>query len=188
MPNTPVPAAAIGLPETMPRRGFLRGTFPALAAVAAAAALPSLAWAACPDAELLAKGPDLEALLAEWNAALHDYSVAQRTYFDERPLDPVFDIERHISMPPEEGLAHQRQWSVRVAAHKAEIAGLRLKYDVDELDRRANRIGDEAMNRLAEVSEHRATTIEGLKFKARMAKHDEDVAASMIEDILALNA
>jgi hypothetical protein len=25
MPNTPVPAAATGLPETMPRRGFLRG-------------------------------------------------------------------------------------------------------------------------------------------------------------------
>ena len=172
------------------RRSALAGALPALAAltIPAAAAMSSLASSASPDAALLAKAPGLEALLAEWKAALHDHSVAERAYFDERPVNPVFDIERHISMPPEEQLAHQRQWSVRVAAHKAEIARLRLKYDVDELDRRANRIGDEAMNRLAEVSEHRATTIEGLKFKARMAKHDEDVTASVIEDILALRA
>jgi hypothetical protein len=100
------------LPKTsLSRRAALAGALPAAAVIVPAAAIAAVLGATNgPDAALLALGPKLETMLAAWDAALHDYSAAERAYFDERPSKPVFDIEHHLSLRGEEQQLANLAW------------------------------------------------------------------------------
>jgi hypothetical protein len=170
--------------DVLQRRGFLCG-IAATAAIGSGTIAMTLLPASA-DAELLGLGPKLEEIYAAFNAALHEHSVAQRAYFDRRRPRPVFDREAHINLRGEDQLKNSRRWSAALRAHEAEDRRLRDETRVDDLELASNHLSDDFTNALASVAELKATTIAGLKFKARWAEHDDEVTDSLIRDLIEL--
>jgi hypothetical protein len=170
--------------DVLQRRGFLRGMAATAAIGSGAIAMTILPPSA--DAELLGLGPKLEEIYAAFKAALHEHSVAQRAYFDQRQPKPVFDQEAHIHATPERQRQNQRDWHDTIRAHEAEDRRLRQETRVDDLELASDHLSDDFTNALWSLVELKATTIAGLKFKARWAEHDDEVTESLIRDLIEL--
>lgn len=165
------------------RRGFLRGlaTLPLIGGgVVAAYAQPTT------DAGLLAMKPVIEAKLAAYERALEVFGQAERAFFAEVPDQPVFDQLHHRTVQQPYRDDYTREWNARTKAYKAEAQRLSIKHDTAAKREAYEALEDDFVNSLEAVAEARATTIEGLKFKAAMAEHDDDVKDSVIRDLLAL--
>jgi hypothetical protein len=171
------------------RRAALTGAIPAAAAITlpATAATAAMAAASHADAVLLAIGPKLEAMLAEWEAALHDQSIAKEAFFAEKPDQPKYpEIENAVG--PLEYVAAFADYELAHRAWEVEISRLASKHKFDETAERAGDLGDVFHAALDELAEMAATTIAGLKFKARWIEHqdDDEVSASIARDLLAM--
>jgi hypothetical protein len=179
------PVAATGLPESQntSRRSALRlltATVLTTTLTGASIGFPEA------DYDLLAREPVLNALIADWRNALHDHSTAERVFYDEAPEPPVFNIEHHTRLCGEEQRAHLTGWGPRVRTYEVEIERLKRKHDLDGLELRAGRLDDVAIEHFLEIAEYRATTIAGLKCKARLVEHDNDIRDSLVRDVLTL--
>jgi hypothetical protein len=174
------------------RRSALAGALPALAAltIPAAAAMSFLTRAASPDAALFAMEPKLQALYSAWDAALHDQSVAERAYFDEKPEEPKYPGRGAGGGGPLGLVDAVAEYETAHGIWTAEVLALKKKHDIAALEQRADALGREFMVAFGEVADLKATTIAGLKFKARWAEYEneDEMRDSLIRDILALNA
>jgi hypothetical protein len=173
------------------RRSALTGALPVLAGltITATMAMPGLAAGSHPDAALLALGPKLDAALAIWCAALDDHSVAEKAYFAEvppRPEDDWLSRPRGERPTPLEYVDYVAEKEAQFAVYCAEVDRLTEKHGLTALEQRADHLCDELTERLGAVAEFHATTLAGLRFKARWAEHDEEVRDSLIRDVLAM--
>lgn len=180
------------------RRSALTGAFPALAvltlgATRTEAAAPAIGFSllnASPvsagDSELLSREPELLALIDKEKAARVAHSIAEDAYFEEMPDRPSFDTERYIGLPAQSQREYMKDWSAQLRIYEAEERRIKGKHKVDDLEETANLLGDELFNLFAEIAEYQATTIAGLKFKARHADRDQEVRDSLIRDVLAM--
>jgi hypothetical protein len=147
---------------TPSRRTLLAG-LPAAAVGVAALSAPAFASVAHPDAALLVLEPDLKALSAQYETAQEAWDAAERAYVAERKTLPRARRKR-----------------------PSELKRLRAKYGVDaaraasrEAARRVNACFDDFTNA-------RATTLDGLKAKARWAEDSDEIPPAIVRDLLAM--
>jgi hypothetical protein len=204
MPNTTILAAATGLPNS--RRAVLRSIL-AAGAVATVPATGAMAAAGHPDAALLALQADIEAADRLKDASYGPLEVAEKAYFAaRRPLPAApssagfTDEEWFVTL--RERMAELRACpSPEVALHVAaceawveEDKRLRDETGLAAARERDEEIDADVLALRDEIVATRATTLAGLKFKAKYAvdhysgEPDEEVLASIAHDLLAMSA
>ena len=167
------------------RRDFLRGLVSLPLIGGGVAVGGKAACASDADAFLLSLEPSLVAKLAAYKDGLARFSKAESAFAKDRPARPVFDQERYLTLTGQDKLDYFRGWSPRVRAYEAEVARLSQHHCVEDERIRYEALEDDFINAIGEVVEAPATTLAGLKFKARMAEHDEEVKDSVIADLIA---
>ena len=188
--------------QAMPidRRAALSG----LVALGAAFAAPHIAKAADLDADLFALQGPIEAADRELDDVIDALGIAEdaeRRSVPEKPTAPAMDRESREAIddfgrrmaairacgPSAEQAAHEdalRQWEANKARARAE-SGLDAAHEAEA------KALDAVMALQARVAETPARTLAGLIFKARYAAerdHDPVVMASIVDDLLALDA
>jgi hypothetical protein len=202
MPNITVRAAATGLPNS--RRAVLRSIF-AAGAVATVPAAGAIASVGHPDAALFALQADIEAADRLQSAAFDVRNACERACLAVLPPPPpkpegakftdeewfgtfVKKMTELNSSPSPLGAAYDaaiEAW-VQEKERLDDEAGLTA---AEERVAEAQREGDDIRDQIVAT---RATTLAGLKFKAKYAvdhypgEFDQDVMASIVDDLLAM--
>jgi hypothetical protein len=144
------------------RRTILAG-LPAAAASVTALASPALAGSPHPDAALLALEPDLNALKAQCKITHDGLQAADAAFVAECNRLPL--ARRH-----------------RLGAFDRLETKHKLNLAEEESDEAARRLAEP----LDKLSATRATTLDGLKLKARWAEEDDDIPLSIVDDLRAM--
>jgi hypothetical protein len=202
MMNNAVPVTATGLPNS--RRAVLRS----LLAGAVAATVPAagaLAAAGHPDAALFALQADIDAADRLWMASFDPRDVAEKAYFAARGPQPAkpegaafTDEEWFVTFkekmaelranPSPEGTAHL----AACEAWAKEDERLHVETGLTAAEARDEEIDADISALRDQIVATRATTLAGLKFKAKYAldhypdEPDQDVMVSIVDDILAM--
>ena len=124
----------------------------ALKGALGAAALPAVAVIA--DGAVLAFGPELDRLVAEYQVALAAFNRAENA---------IADAASNRGVP----------WDV-----------VKDEMGFDEIDARVDERCDAMTNCLHRLADTPAGTLEGLKFKARYAEHADVLEGSIVDDLL----
>jgi hypothetical protein len=164
------------------RRGVLAVATTALAG--SAAAVPTLAGTSHPDAGLLALEQPIEAIAARLRAATKVMNAAEAVVEARRPPRP----EAPAPCPGPDALANLEEQRRRFTAWLVEGRRLMVDCGYDEAEERVSDLETELDRALWPVREVAATTLEGFRFKARMARHDPTLAEVIVRDLLSLDA
>ena len=164
------------------RRGVLAAATSALAGSAATA--PALAGTPHPDAGLLALEQPVEAIAARLRAATKVMNAAEAVVEARRTLRP----QTLAPSPGPEALADLEEHRPQFTAWLVDGRRLMVECGYDEAEERVSELETELDRALWPVREMRATTLEGLRFKARMARHDPTLGEVIVQDLLSLEA
>ena len=164
------------------RRGVLAVATAALAG--SAAAVPALAGTPHPDAGLLALEQPIEAIAARLRAATKVMNAAEAVVEARRPPRPGALAP---SLGPD-ALADLEESRREFTVWLVEGRRLMVECGYDEAEDRVSELETELDRALWPVREVAATTLDGLRFKARMARHDPTIAEVIVRDLLSLDA
>jgi hypothetical protein len=202
MTNTPVPATATGLPNS--RRAVLRSLL-AGAAVATVPAAGALTAAGQPDAALFALRADIEAADRLKEASFGPLNVAEKAYFAAQAPKPV--QPEGVSFTDEEWFLAFKEKMAELNAHQspesaAYVAAVKAWVEDDnriheetgltDAEAHCEELDADILALRDQIVATRATTLGGLKFKAKYAvdhypgEPDQEVMDSIVDDILAM--
>jgi hypothetical protein len=201
-----------------PSRRAALGAIASLSALAASRAIaaasgsasPSTASPSHPDAELFALQPEIEAADHQFNLADDAHTLADRSAFaatSPRPIRPDLDelVARGMGITNEEWCERLLKikdlakpltprapspYEEAMRAWETERDRLEAKFEVELAEAGMLEANDNVSDIRDQIAAQRATTIAGLKFKAKYAAEhypgepDTDVMASIIDDIL----
>jgi hypothetical protein len=202
MTNDTVRADARPMPSS--RRALL-GSILAVGAAASVPAAAAIVSTGCADAELFALQPAIEAADRRDVAALDARSRAEESYFaarQPRPARPESGLDEEewfqtfARKMREYNAEPKPEWAAYEAAVEAwEDEDERIRVETGEMaaSERSTETVDEACALRDRIVAIRATTLAGLKFKAKYAlEHyadnpDEEVMQSIAEDLLAID-
>lgn len=168
--------------SNLDRRGVLAVAAAALAG--SAAAVPALAGAPHPDAGLLSQEPTVEGIAARLRAATKAMNSAEAVVEARRPLRP----EALAPSPGPEALADLEENRRQFTAWVVEGRRLMVECGYDEAEERVSDLEAELDRALGSIRQTPAKTLDGLRFKARMARHDPTLAEAIVRDLLSFDA
>lgn len=162
------------------RRSVLAGVPAATVTMATpVAGVAAVAVAAGPDAILAGMERDLARILTDLDVAYAEYVAAFRRF---NAAKRGWQVPRLTDVGLRTRVGHDRQ----LARWRARLARLREEYGCDAAEARIEALREER-DALCERSWHvHATDLAGLKVKARMAEHSNQVLGSIRADILAM--
>jgi hypothetical protein len=206
MPERDVAQIAVGKDHTMTTT-TRRAALSALAGASALAIHPSAAGAMAsadyPDAALLALLPAIKAADDAYKQTFEPRNQAEEAYMAIRPERPKTpgptdgewqDFLRRLPVAPRASVGEEADYERVVAVWEKECERLKIETGFGAAEKREDEACDVVSALRDRIVAIRATTLDGLKFKARYAvehcdgEPDQEVMESIVADLLAFGS